>query len=187
MALTPKQRKLRQDIEKIASMVSMDHWNIEDYDPDARTVYLEIAKNRIVRSEVIIKYSLLEEFLTDIICNFYFRPPKKNKSYRELWKTKRFRLFVHYIMDELYLVKKLELVKAINAVPKDVRSALTRINDTRNAIAHSFFPENRRRHMSKRMLMHNGVNLFTPEGVEKFQQDFALAQAYLEKRAFGIK
>ena len=105
MALTPKQRRLRTEIEKIASIVSMDHWNIEGYE-HARTPFLELMKDKLVRSEVILKYTLLDEYLTDIICNFYF-PAPRNQTHRELWKTKRFKLFVHYIMDETFLLKNL--------------------------------------------------------------------------------
>jgi hypothetical protein len=35
--LTPKQLRLRKEIEDIASMVGMDHWNILNYKPSART------------------------------------------------------------------------------------------------------------------------------------------------------
>jgi hypothetical protein len=184
MALTPKQRRLRAEIEKIASMVSMDHWNIEGYEPDARTPCLKLMRDQLVRSEVIMKYTLLDKFLTDIICNFYFRTPR-NQTYPELWKTKRFRMFVHFIMDETFLLKKLALVHAIKAVPKDISNALARINDTRNGIAHSFFPQERRRYMLNKMVTHGGTNLFTPEGVENFQQDAALVVGYLTKRLFG--
>jgi hypothetical protein len=34
MALTPKQRKLIAEIEAIASIVHMDHWNILSYTQD---------------------------------------------------------------------------------------------------------------------------------------------------------
>jgi hypothetical protein len=43
--LTPKQRRLRIEIEEIASIIAMDHWNILGYPSEARTVYLEIMKS----------------------------------------------------------------------------------------------------------------------------------------------
>ena len=187
MALTRKQRRLRSEIEEIASAVDMDHWNIEQYDPEQRDVFLELMKDKLVRSEVILKYTLLDEFLADITCNYYFHRPKKNETYRTLWKTKRFKIFVHYLMDETYLMKKLAIVHAIGAVPRDVSSAIARINDVRNALAHSLFPQNRRRYMAHKKVMYNGVHLFTPEGVEKFGEDFDLAHKYLMKRAFGVE
>ena len=186
MALTKKQRHLRSEVEKIAASVSMDHWNIEQYDPEARTTYLELMKDKLVRSEVINRYTLLDEFLTVIICNYYFRRPKRGETFRSLWKTKPFKVFVHYIMDEIYLLKKLEIARAIKEVPGDVVSVIKRINDVRNALAHSFFPQNRRRYMADKKVMYKGLHIFTPEGVAAFEEDFQRADNYLMKRAFGV-
>jgi hypothetical protein len=174
------------EIEKIASNVSMDHWNIEQYEPEGRTTFLELMKDKLVRGEVISRYTLIDEFLTAIICNYYFRRQPKNQSFRRLWKTKQFKIFVHYIMDETHLLKKLAIVHAIEEVPRDVSSAIARINDVRNALAHSFFPENRRRYESDKKVMYLGLHIFTLEGVAAFQDDFQLADNYLMKRAYGV-
>ncbi len=37
MALTRRQRKLRSEVEEIASKICLDPWNIEQYEADART------------------------------------------------------------------------------------------------------------------------------------------------------
>jgi hypothetical protein len=189
VSLTRKQRQLRKEIEKIASAIGMDHWNIEEYDDPSeyRTEVLKGMKDRLVRSEVVMRYTLLDEFLTDIICDYYFPRKKRQVSYPTLWKTKPFQVFVHYIMEETYLHKKMAIVHAIKAIPRDVSSAIARINDVRNALTHSFFPEHRRRYMADRKVMYKGVHLFTVEGVEKFGEDYNLAQKYLVKRVYNIK
>jgi hypothetical protein len=58
-----------------------------------RTEVLEGAKDQLVRSEVVMGYTVLDELLTDIICDYYF-PPKKGQvsSYPTLWKTKPFKV-----------------------------------------------------------------------------------------------
>ena len=106
MALTKAQRRLRSEVEEIAAVVRMDFWDIERYKqpPFNRRVLLQIMKDKLVRSHVIIKYTYIDELLTDIICNYYFhQQSKKNTTYRALWRTKRFRTFVHYLMDETFL------------------------------------------------------------------------------------
>jgi len=134
MSLTPNQRRLRAEIEKISSIIAMDHWNIEErYKDEFRTGVLEAMKNQLVRGEVVMSYTLMDEFLSQIIVNCYFG--RQNR-----WGSRKFRLFCHYVLDELYLVRKLALVRAIGEVPKEVRNIITRINDLRNAVAHSFFP-----------------------------------------------
>jgi hypothetical protein len=181
MPLTQTQQKLRREIEEIATLIGTDFWNAEQYRPSTRTICLELMKDKLVRGEVVAKYTLADEFLTNIICDFYFRRGKTS-HYGKLWKTPRFKLFVHHIMDETYLMKKLTIVHAIKAVPKDVSNALARINDTRNALAHSLFPQNRRRYVETKKVVHNGVPLFTPEGVARFRDDVDLAVDYLKKR-----
>ncbi|HZQ12701.1 MAG TPA: hypothetical protein VFB31_07825 [Pseudolabrys sp.] len=183
--LTRTQRKLHSEVEEIAAAVRMDVWNIERYSepPFSRTALLKIMKDKLVRSHVIIKYALIDEYLTDVICNYYFyRQARKNTTYRELWRTKRFEIFVHHLMDEMFLLKKLSVVDAIKGVPSEVSSAIQRINDIRNALAHSLFPENRRRYMAYKKVIYSGKDLFTVEGVNKFNEDCALAERWLQKK-----
>ncbi len=185
MALTRTEKTLRAEVEEIAAAVRMDVWNIERYKqpPFDRKALLRIMKDKLVRSHVILKYTYIDELLTDIICNYYFHvQSKKNTTYREMWKTKRFRTFVHYLMDETFLIKKLSLVEAIKNVPTDVSSAIRGINDVRNALAHSLFPENRRRYMMSKKLLYSGKHLLSLEGIEAFNQDCAIAERWLGKK-----
>jgi hypothetical protein len=62
-------------------------------------------------------------------------------------------------MDEMVLLKKLSAVEAIAKVPRDVSNAIKRINDVRNAVAHSLFPENRRRYMADKRVLYKGDEL----------------------------
>lgn len=181
MALTAHQRRLLKDIKQIANIVKVDYPQIaKAYEPDERTTILRLMKDKIVRGDVVVKYTLIDEFLTDIICDYFFE--RKEPHYGRLWRTKPFRVFVHYIMDETYLLKKLSIVHAIRVVPKDVRSAITRINDVRNDLAHTFFPQQRRRYVRGKKVVYDGVHLFTTAGVKRFTDDFDLAYEYLRKR-----
>src|SRR5438067_654813 len=91
--LTPLQRRLREEIEEIASIINMDHWNILQYAPEARTTYLQLMRIQLVRSEVISLYTLIDEYLTVIICNFYFRKKAADRSFKALWKRPKFKVF----------------------------------------------------------------------------------------------
>jgi hypothetical protein len=183
-SLTAKQRRLCDEIEAIAKSVGADHWNILDYAPENRTTLLELAKNRLVRSEIIIKYALIDEYLSVIICHYYFGKPSSAPIFRSQWRTKRFRLFNHNILDELFLLPKLRLVHAIREVPNDIRNRVDRINALRNAITHSLFPENRRQYMTNKRVMYQGVDIFSAAGIEKFGEDFVAVSDCLTERAF---
>ena len=96
-----------------------------------------------------------------------------------------FRNFVHYIVDEMYLLPKLRVVDAIKKVPSDVRANIDRINALRNALAHSLFPENRRQYKEYHKVIYRGTDIFSKAGIEKFEDDFDVAHQYILKRARG--
>jgi hypothetical protein len=181
--LTAKQRRLQREIAEISEFIGMDHWNISQYPKEARTATLGVIKMQIVRGEIITKYTLIDEFLTVIICHYYFQRPKKNVSFRALWKTKKFQIFNHYIMDDTYLLQKMRVVRAIGEIPPEVRTAIERINAVRNGIAHSFFPENRRQYTEYKKVMYRDEDIFTKSGMERFHEDFDLIKNYLWERA----
>jgi hypothetical protein len=76
----------------------VDYANIIDYEQAARTPLLEIMKSKIVRGQVILWYTLVDEFLNNEICRYYFG---KKRSFPQLWKTKNFKLFNHYILGRI--------------------------------------------------------------------------------------
>jgi hypothetical protein len=184
--LTPRQRRLKKEIEEICEAIGMDHWNIADYEAEARTSKLGVIKIQIVRGEVITKYILVDEFLTVIISHYYFKKPKRGSSFKNLWRTKKFQVFNHYVMDDVYLLQKMRIVHAIEKIPPEIRNGIERINAVRNAIAHSFFPENRRQYAAHKKVIYRGKDLFTKSGIGKFQQDFELISHYCWKRAGWI-
>jgi hypothetical protein len=162
--LTRKQRHLLREIEQLAELFSLDYSNIDEYKPKARTPMLEVMKNKLVRGQVIIWYTLVDEYLNIAICHYYFG---KKRSFPQLWKTKRFTFFNHYVLEELYPLQKLRLVKAITKVPKAVSQDIEALSALRNGIAHAFFPENLR----KVKPTWKGKNIFTFEGSEVFMSD----------------
>src|SRR5262245_18375019 len=85
---------------------------------------MKLAINRMVIGEVVSWYTLLDERLSDVMCHYFFKLPAKDFHYGKLWRTKKFRIFVHYLLDEMYLLKKMELVHAIKPLPRNVRSII---------------------------------------------------------------
>ncbi|MGA2842240.1 MAG: hypothetical protein ABSG18_19095 [Steroidobacteraceae bacterium] len=88
-------------------------------------------------------------------------------------------------MDETFLPKKLSMVAAIKKVPTNVSSSIMRINDVRNALAHSLIPQNRRRYWAEKKVTYRAVPLFSCEGVLKFHEDYDIVHDYFWKRVFG--
>jgi hypothetical protein len=182
MALTKTQKLLLKEAKGIAELAKLDIWNIEEQDREARTPLLRLAISQMVVAEVVTQYTLLDEILTDLACRYYFK--KKGKRFI-LWRQKKFRVFVNYIMDEMFLVKKMELVHQIEPLPSKVRSALHRINSIRNAMAHSFFPENRKEHRKAGKVLYLGKDIRTTDGLKAFKDASHEAWVYLARRAYG--
>jgi len=139
--LTKKQRALVAELREMRSLMQLGFEEIEEFPKDARTVALEVMRNKLVRGQVIVWYTLVDEFLTNRICRFFFG---KKRSFPVLWKTKRFKFFNYYVIEQLSLLPKLRLVKAVTAVPKGISADIEQLNALRNALAHAFFPENLR-------------------------------------------
>jgi hypothetical protein len=162
--LTKKQSALVTELKDLMARLRLDADQIVDRaEPNARTTYLELAKDQIVRSAVILKYVLMDEHLSAAMCWHYFG---KKRDFPQLWKTKRFRTFNYFIIEKLYLLQKLDLVKTICDIPSWVLSDLAALNDLRNGVAHSFFPQNRRRKPDWK-----GKSVFTKEGFDRFMED----------------
>jgi hypothetical protein len=186
MALTRLQKKLRNEAEKIAEMAQVDFWNIEkDWEESEwRTVGLRLAIAHLVVAEVINEYTFLDEILTDYICRYYFKKPGSPRFI--YWKQKKFRLFVHFMLDEMYLLKKMQMVHAIRPLPKEVRGTIEKVNAIRNAMAHSFFPENRKEHMKVGKVLYAGKDIRTAEGLQLFKDDCAAAYDFINKRVRSV-
>jgi hypothetical protein len=173
--LTKKQRELAAEVKHLTSTLGLDCDEIiADAVPEARMPLLELAKDQLTRSAIILKYVLMDEFLSAIVCWHYFG---KKRGFPDLWKTKRFRSFNYFILEKLYLLQKLDLVRSIHDIPKWVSSDLAALNELRNGIAHSFFPQNRRRRPEWK-----GQNVFTPEGVDRFLEDMQKLSDFFVQR-----
>jgi hypothetical protein len=104
MRLTKKQRELLEEARAIAYLTNLDFYLIETKNID-RTMYLAVAIHKMVIAEVVIRYTFLDEILADLIAKYYFKT-KTRLDFVKLWRTNKFRMFVHHILDELYLPQK---------------------------------------------------------------------------------
>jgi len=92
-------------------------------------------------------------------------------NFEKAWKREKFKIFVHHILDEMFLLKKLGLVQAIRPVPSGVSRIINRINAVRNGLAHSFFPENRKENRATGKGPRCGRDIRSLEGLRQFKDD----------------
>jgi hypothetical protein len=186
MSLTRKQKKLVGELERACEICRIDFWNVEDdYEPEWRTSILGLVMRKLITAYVVETYTFVDEQLNDMICNIYFRRRTRRPTYKSLWRTKRFSSFVHNALDNLYPLHKMRLVHDIKPIPKEHRDTIQRLNDVRNALAHSFFPENRRSYREHKKVMWRDLDLFTIRGLEKFDDERQALVDYLWYRTYG--
>jgi hypothetical protein len=184
--LTQKQRKLIGELEKVASIVRIDYWNIRDREKEARTPVLEVMMRELIRGEVIGQYTLIDDLLSTEVC-LYFLP---GEDLIKQWKTKKFRRFNYYVIERLYMTQKLAFLKDVYDVPRDIASRIEEINALRNALAHAFFPENLRVYQMKGrpgprkpvIVRYKGQDLFSIAGVTAFVADCSSVTDFLLRR-----
>jgi len=176
--LTRKQRSLVRELDEIAALLHLNYREIREYDRDSRSTRLELIKRHFIRGDIVIQYTLMDEFLSAMLCHHFFG---RRVSFPTLWKSKRFRNFNYFFLEKLSLMEKLAYVKAIHEVPRTVCRNLEQLNNLRNGIAHAFFPENLRSAKPK----WKGLDIFSLEGVQRFSDDLAEVTEFFHRRVFG--
>jgi len=162
--LSATQRRLVKELNEIADLFNLSPSSILEEDPESWTPRLRLAKDQLVRSQVVVWYALVDEFLNSRIAHYFF---SRRRSFPELWRTKRFKLFNYHVLEELSLLQKLRFVKAIEQVPKPIVADIERLNALRNGLAHAFFPEN----LKKVKPEWKGQSILAIPTLERFGED----------------
>jgi hypothetical protein len=182
MGLTKKEQAFFEEAEAIAKLTGLDFHRVRDTTKkDEFDLGLHTAIHKMVISEVVIRYTLFDEILADLIAKYFF----ESSDLPKLWRTKKFSTFVHYVLDEMYLLKKMDVVHSIKPLPSDVMKIIRKTNAVRNAFAHSFFPENRKEHRKSNKVLYGDTDIRTPQGLGQFVTDARLAFDYLERHSRG--
>jgi hypothetical protein len=172
--LTIRQEELIAEIDKIIDEFGLNHHSIQGIAGkinDSRTIILEGQKRSIVTGYIVRSYTFIDELLSLIIFEYYF---KGRKGYL---KYKKDHLFQEYILDKIYMPTKIELAKKIINIPSDIIDNIWKIHNLRNDLAHAFFPENR-----KLGTKYKGETIFSAKGAELFSYDFNNIRTLLVKR-----
>ena len=173
--LTKKQRTLIAELEELSRWCGVDYHDIEEYERDQRTSILECAKDQIIRSHIIMSYTLVDEFLNCEICWYNFG---KKHSFIQLWRTKKFQRFNHHVIEGLSILEKLRYVRSFIKVPKTIVTDIERLNSLRNGLAHSLFPSNLR---SSKPIW-KGESIFSLNGIKSFSVDFQKIKDFFFRR-----
>jgi hypothetical protein len=141
---------------------------------------IHVVVRQVVTGTVVTDYTLIDQILGEIIVRYFFG--SKDIHFGPQWRKKKFRIFVHHMLDDTYLLKKMAIVDSITKMPSDIRSAIHRLNTLRNGLAHTFFPENRKEYRKGKRLLYLKKDIFTPEGFKAYHEEVSKIIDYLERR-----
>ena len=172
--LSKKQRELVREIEQITKHLGFDPNDPAHGRGKDLTINLRLSKDQMIRSQVVMVYTFIDELLNRAICRKMFGWAKSEFEFN---RTKKYRAFHNSILEKLPLVQKIDFVKATYHLPVATTKNIYALNDLRNAVAHSFFPNRRRIEP-----LWKGQNIFSIEGFSAFRNDMALTCRLLSKR-----
>lgn len=164
--LTSHQSRLLRDYKKILYITGLNPDLILErgaQEPDAIVPVLKLMIDQVVRSEIILEYAFIDSELNFLLTKHFFGSGKRLVKARS---TRRFKTF-QQILQNLYLLRKLEIVRRFKTIPKHIVSKIAAINDLRNGIAHAFFLSD----LKKPKRTYKGINVFTPKGLETYSED----------------
>jgi hypothetical protein len=133
----------------------------------------------MVVAAVIARYTLLDDLLGQLIVQYLSSEAKHDDAF---WSSDKYRTIQFYILDEMYMLKKMAAVDAIQPLPKNVKKLLKEINALRNAFAHSIFSEHRKEYEKTGKVLHASIELRTPAGLKVFLDDCEIVFKWLYAR-----
>jgi hypothetical protein len=154
------------ETEKLAQLieaVGLNPSQITKYPRRYRVTRLQLMQRQVVIGAVLTRYTYIDEPLSCAVAWEFF---DLSRSFPEHWRTKRFKAFNYFVLDQVYMAQKLKLVQYLHPVPKRITSTVMALNDLRNGLAHSFFPENR-----KQPPRWGGTLIFQVEAMKAFDAD----------------
>lgn len=174
--LTKKEHQLAAEVKQLLSRRELNPDEIVADPYYDRTYRLDLAKDQIIRSAVILYYVRVDQYLNTLIWWHFF-----GKRAR-LMLTKRYKSFNYFILEKLYLLQKLDLVEYVTDLPPWVSSDLRKLNDLRNGIAHSFYL-----FLRKRKPEWKGQSVFTQAGFDRFMNDMEMLLDFFRIKLYGSK
>ncbi len=163
MNLTARQGALVRELDELTTLLELNYRDCQAWRPDSRTTKLDVAKNTMIRGQIVLSYTLYDEFLASAVAQYFFG---RSREFPALWRTKKFRCFNYFILERLSFLDKLKLVKQIMRLPPRLVKTAEALNEVRNAVAHALFPENLRTPPTYR-----GHSVLSLRGVEALNAD----------------
>jgi hypothetical protein len=164
--LSRYQARVLREYERILEATALNPERVLDFaenDPAAVTPVLRSMTDQVVRSEVIFEYTMIDMELDHLIFKHFFGSGDRLRKVRS---TARYRT-LRQILQNLYPLQKLAIVRSFKIVPKAIVSKIAAVNELRNGLAHTFFLDD----LPAVKRTYKGISIFKRKGLEAFRKD----------------
>ena len=164
--LSRYQRRALTEYQRLLETAALNPDRILSFaedDVDAVMPILRSMTDQVVRSEVIFEYTMIDMELDSILFKHFFGTGKKLRFKKNTRQYKTLRS----MLQNLYILQKLSIIRNFKEVPKDVVSKIAAINDLRNGLAHTFFLKD----LSPSKRTYKKLSILSRKGFEAFRKD----------------
>ena len=164
--LSGYQRRALREYERILEATALNPERVLDFaedDPAAVIPTLRSMTDQVVRSEIIFEYTMIDMELDSLLFRHFFGTGKKLMASRS---SRRYRT-LRQMLQNLYPMQKLAIVRTFKTVPKPIVSKIAAVNELRNGVAHSFFLGDLP--VAKRS--YRGMSIFQKHALGAFRKD----------------
>lgn len=164
--LSGHQAHALREYERILEATGLNPERVLEFaeeDPEAIVPVLKSMTDQAVRSDVIFEYTMIDMELDFILLRHFFGSGKKLRAARRMRRYKTLSL----ILQNIYVLQKLAVVRSFRDVPKAIVGKIAAINDLRNGLAHTFFVSD----LKAPKRTYKGHSIFTRRGLEAFRED----------------
>jgi hypothetical protein len=164
--LSPYQARALREYERVLEAMALNPERVLDFaedDPPAVTPVIRSMTDQLIRGEVIFEYSMIDMELDHLLFRHFFGSGNRLTRARA---SRRYRT-LRQLLQNLYPLQKLAIVRTFKTVPKPIVSKIAAINELRNGLAHTFFLDDLP--LAKRT--YKGVSILKRQGLVAFQKD----------------
>ncbi len=179
--MNQREKKINKDQLEIDSLLKLVNLQkITDKGPSDIYTFtnLEGQKRQLIRMMILESYLQIDAKMSILVTDFLFHHCQdKHEDMVKITNSKEYLVFTDKLLKEMPFIRKVVVIKGFIAVPSDITSNLNKINDLRNAIAHSLIPEN----LGNERVLYKGKKVFSLEGAKLFNKDVSKIMTYLQK------
>lgn len=177
--LSPRHRRALKKYERLLGAAALNPDLVLDFadsDPVIVKALLINMTDQVVRSEVILEYTMIDMELDFVLYHHFF-----GKNLPRARRTRRYRT-LRLMLQKCYPLDKLAFVRSFMQVPKAVASTIAAVNELRNGLAHNFFLY----HLSPSKRSYKGLNIFTAKGLDVFRRDTSEVRKFLNPETYRL-